>query len=43
MPIFIHVDIMENVVKSVPPKIVGSSDPGGTDLEALQGRILKFR
>ena len=33
---------MYDVVKSVTKKLSGSSGPGGMDLEALQGWILKF-
>ena len=40
-PIFIPVDIIDDVVKSVARKLSGSLGPGGTDLEALQGWILK--
>ena len=35
MPIFIPVEIMEDVVKLVAWKILGASGPGGTDPEAL--------
>ena len=42
MSIFISVDNTENVVKSVVQKILGSSGPGGTDSESLQGWILKL-
>ena len=42
MPIFIPVDIMEDLVESVAQKISGSFVPGGTGTEALQGWILKF-
>ena len=42
MPIFIPVDITEEAVKLVAHKLLGSSGPGGTELEALQGWILKF-
>ena len=41
-PIFIPFDIMEGAVESVGRKLSGSSGPGGTDSEALQGRLLKF-
>ena len=41
-PFFIHVDIAEEVVKSVAQKLSGSAGPSGTDLEALQGWLLKF-
>ena len=41
-PIFIPVDIMEEAVELVARTILGSSDPEGTELEALQGCILKF-
>ena len=36
-------DITEDVVNLVAQKLLGSSGPGGTDLEALQGWLLKFR
>ena len=39
---FILVDITEEAVESVAHKISGGSGPGGTDLEAQQGWILKF-
>ena len=42
MPIFIPVDITEEAVESVARKLSGSSGPGGTDYEALQGWLLKF-
>ena len=42
MTIFIAVDIMEYVVEYVARKFLGSSGPRGTNLEALQGWILKF-
>ena len=42
MSIFIPVDIMEDVVESVSQEILGGSGPGGKDLEALQGWLLKF-
>ena len=41
-PIFIPVDIAENVVKLVAQKLSGSSGPGGTDLEDLYRWFLKF-
>ena len=41
-PIFISVDITEEAVESVARKLPGSFGPGVTDLEALQGWILKF-
>ena len=41
-PNFIPVDITEDVIKSVAQKILGSSGPGGTDSEYLQGWLLKF-
>ena len=41
-PLFIPVDITEEVVVSVAWKLSGSSSPGETDLEVLQGWILKF-
>ena len=40
-PILIPVGIMEDVVKSVARKLSRSSGPRGTDLEDLQGWILK--
>ena len=33
---------MEKVVESIARKTLGSSGPGGTDSEALQGWLLKF-
>ena len=42
MPIFIPVDIMDDVVKLVTQKLLGSLGPGGTDSEALQGWLIKF-
>ena len=33
---------MEDVVKFVALKLLGSSGPGGTDSESLQGWLLKF-
>ena len=42
MPIFIPVDIVEDVIKSVKQNIWGSLGPRGTDSEALQGWILKY-
>ena len=42
IPIFIPVDIMEDAVELVAQKLLGDSIPGGTDLEALQGWILKL-
>ena len=33
-PVFIPVDIAEEVVKSVAKKLSGGAGPGGTDLEA---------
>ena len=41
-PIFIHVDITEDLVKLVAWKLSGSSGPAGTDSESLQGWILKL-
>ena len=41
-PIFIPVNITEETVKLVAGKLLGSSIPGGTDSEALQGWLLKF-
>ena len=40
--IFIPVYITEDMAKSVARKLSGSSGPGGTDSEDLQGWILKF-
>ena len=40
-PIFIPLDIMEYVVKSVAQKRLGSAGPGGIDSEALHGWILR--
>ena len=42
-PIFIPFDITEEAVESVARKISGSSGPGGTDYEALQVWLMKFR
>ena len=39
---FIPVDITEEAVELVAHKILGSSGPGGTDLEELQGWLMKF-
>ena len=39
---FIPVNITEEAVESVARKLSGSSVPGGTDSEALQGWLLKF-
>ena len=39
---FIPVDITEDVVVLVAHRSLGSSGPGGTDLEALHGWILKL-
>ena len=41
-PVFIPVGIMEEVVELVMRKLSWSARPGGTDLEALQGCLLKF-
>ena len=41
-PIFITVNITKESVESVAKKLLGSSGPGGTELEALQVWILKF-
>ena len=41
MPIFIPVDITEDVVYLVEWNISGIFGPGGTDSEALQGWLLK--
>ena len=43
MPIFIQVYITKDVVKSVERKLSGSAGPGGIDLQALQGGLLKYR
>ena len=40
-PIFILVDIMEDLVNLVARKILGISGTSGTDLEYLQGWLLK--
>ena len=40
-PIFIPIDIMEDVVKFAARKFSGSLGPGGTDSEDLQEWILK--
>ena len=42
-PIFIPVEITEDVVESVAWKLLRSFVPGGTDLEDIQGRLFKFR
>ena len=42
-PIFSPVYIKEDVVESFMRKLSGSSNPGGTDSEALQGCLLKSR
>ena len=42
IPIFIPVDITEEVVELVALKLAGSAGRGGTDLETLQGWLLKF-
>ena len=42
MPNFVPVDITEEAVESVAQKLLGGSGPGGTDLEAFQGWLLKF-
>ena len=41
-PIFIPVNITEEAVELVARKLLGSFGPGGTDLEELQGCLLKF-
>ena len=41
-PVFIPMDMMEDVVKSVAQKLSASAGPSGTYSEALQGCILKF-
>ena len=43
MPIFIPVDITEDVVKLITPKLWGGYGPGGTDSETLQQWLLKIR
>ena len=43
MPIFIPMDITEDVVNLVAQKPSDNSGPGGTDSEDLQRWILKFR
>ena len=40
--VFIPVDMTEDLVELVAWKFWGSAGPGGTDLEALQGWLLKF-
>ena len=35
-------EITENVVNSVTRELLGIAGPGGTDLEALHGWLLKF-
>ena len=42
MPTFIPINITEEAVELVACKLSGASGPGGTDLEALQGWIMKF-
>ena len=42
-PVFIPVGIAEDVVKSVARKLLGSAGAGGTDLDALQGWLIKFK
>ena len=41
-PIFIPVDITEEAVESAAQIFPGITGPGGTDLEALHGWLLKF-
>ena len=41
-PIFTTINIMEESVESVAQKFPVSTGPGGTDLDALQGWLLKF-
>ena len=41
-PIFISVKITKEVIESVARTFWGSSSPGVTDYEALQGWIMKF-
>ena len=43
MPVFIPVYITEEEVKSIAQKLLGKAGLGGTDLEALQGWLIKFR
>ena len=40
--VLIPMDITEEVVNSVAQKVSGSTGPGGTDSEALQGWIINF-
>ena len=42
MPIFIPVDIMEDVFKLVVRNLLRCASPSGMDSEALQGWLLKF-
>ena len=42
-PVFVTIDITEDVFELVARKISGSAGPGCTDSEALQGWLLKFR
>ena len=41
-PVFIPVDVTEEALESVAQKKLGSSGPGVTDSEVLQGWLLKF-
>ena len=41
-PIFIPMDIMEDVVESVAHKLFGSLVPGGTYSKDLQGCLVKY-
>ena len=43
IPIFIPVDITEDVFESVAHKFPGVSGPSGTESDALQGWLLKFK
>ena len=42
-PVFIPIDMTENVVKSITQKLLGRAGPGCTDSEALQGCVIKVR
>ena len=41
-PVFIPMNIKEDVVESVARKLLGSTGPSGTNSGALQGWLLKF-
>ena len=43
MHVFLPVDVIEDVVKSIAQKCLGSLGHGGTESEALQGWPSKFR